>query len=152
MSRVERVQKSLMAFLEELFPEWKWERSYTPTYVIHAMADGETVGMVCLEDIVTERNNSNGTKFTDIFTFTIALVHKLADKINAIPEVDAKLSQVEQLRDVLRFRTSFSDGFRLVVLGAEHSASRPIYDRQTLEEQNIFIGFLLLEVRVNGSR
>ncbi|MDO4571486.1 MAG: hypothetical protein Q4D38_13965 [Planctomycetia bacterium] len=151
MNRAKYAGEILERILSENVPEAQVLRTYTPTMDLKNLETGVPAVFITLEDISTEGKNSNGSKFVDLITFTLAVVEKLPSVGNSTDEVDGLIEVVQKIRDILRYRVLTVSGARVLVTTAEHASSRPVYDRELLAE-GVFAGLLFVETRVNGEK
>lgn len=149
MNRVKIAGEALVEILQELVPAANVMRSYIPN---RAAADISLTPMIFVtpEDVATEITNHNGEKFTDRVTFTICLTQKVADLTNPTNEADNLVEILQNIRDYFRLKTFYSSGLKIITPSAEHSTSRPLYNRKFLEDGNVFVGLLFLEVQIKG--
>ena len=151
VNRVKLAGETLVNALSVILPDVTIIRTYTPAVAFAHLDANETTVLVTFEDVLTDSVNSMGTKWTDVLSFTVAVVHRLENLVDATAEADDVLELVQRIRDGFRYRSHVVDtmSLRVVTTTAEHSASRPPYVRSKLDE-NLFVGFLLVEVRING--
>ena len=154
MSRVDEAGKALKSHLESLLPTATIIRTYTPGAKLE---DSDLTGLQIFltpEDTRTDLTTHNGRKFRDFVTYTIAIVKKISDLTDPTQEVDSLLDTVEEIRDsfIFEFHHTNTYPIKLVTTQAENSSARPLYQRGKLEDQNLFVSFLLVEVIVNGQK
>ena len=150
-SRIVAAQEALVDVLREILPDAHVKRTYTPVIDTQKLTARVPTVLVTVDDVTTPALNSSWTKWTDVFTLTVYVGKKLENKQDATHEMDTLCGTMETLRDRLRRqRVVNNDGHTVQMIAADHAATRPIFDRQQLEQDFIFSGFLLVEVRING--
>ena len=154
MSRVAEAGKALKSHLESLLPSATVSRTYTPGAKLE---DSDLTGLQIFltpEDTRTDLITHNGGKFRDFVTYTIAIVQKISDIADPTQEVDSLLDTVEKIRDsfIFEFHHTNTYPIKLVTTQAENSSARPLYHRGKLEDQNLFVSYLLVEVVINGKK
>jgi len=146
VSRLARTLETVAEVVKELLPEAEVLVSYNPELDLNYVSS-QTISILVVPDTVAEEDhNQNGTKWKDVYTVTLAVTRGIKNIKDCTPEVETMLDVMERLRDDLR--TKITRG--VAVIRGNHTPSRPVYNRDSLEEDHIFLGYLLLEARVPG--
>lgn len=149
-NRVLMASKELEEWLSSFVSTAKIVRSYAPRQAVNCLENNQIVIFVTPEDVTCIDKNHNKKKFYDEIVFTLSIVCKVSHE-DFTQEVDKLLEVVQEIRDALRFR-HISGSCEVDIRYVENTQSRPLYDREKLELENLFISFLLVEVRIDAVR
>ncbi|MDO4424154.1 MAG: hypothetical protein Q4D17_00080 [Planctomycetia bacterium] len=152
--QVSRVQQAADAvqewFLENVSEGLQETRiSYAPRNALSDYPSDRYAIFITPEDVSIFDKAHDKAKFTEVVTLTVSIVRRLENIEDPTEEMNANMAFLQDIRDRLRFRNGkFPIQFQIV----ENTTSRPLYDREKLETENIFYSYFLMEVSVNGTR
>lgn len=147
MSRLRKTLDTVAERVQELLPDAEVLVSYNPELDFNVVTAKKIYVFVVPETIAEEDHNQSNTKWKDVYTVTLAVSRGIKNPRDCTPEVDAMLDTMENLRDAMRRRITRG----VAVIQGSHTPSRPVYNRDELEENHNFLGFLLVEARTPGS-
>ena len=146
MSRITKTLETVAEVVGELLPDAEVMVSYNPEQDLNVVNTKKIYVFIVPDTVAEEDHNQGGTKWKDVITMMLAVARGIKNMRDCVPEVEAMLDKMENLRD--RLRTKIMRG--VAVIRGNHTPSRPVYNRDELEENHLFLGYLLLEARTPG--
>ena len=148
MSRISKTLEVVAEVIQNILPDAEVMLSYNPEQDLNIVSTKKIFVFIVPDTVSEEDHNQGGTKWKDVITMTLAVARGIKNTRDCTPEVEEMLDVMENLRDRLRVKITRGTA----IIRGNHTPSRPVYNRDELEENHLFLGYLLIEARTPGMK